>query len=120
MVLVVDDDSGIRETLAEVLHDEGYDVVTAMHGRDALDKLRADGRQPCVILLDLMMPVMTGGQFYAEQQKDPKLASIPVVIISADGNVANKAQPFGGEFIAKPVRVEKVLEVIHRHCGCGP
>ena len=117
MVLVVDDDSGIRETLAEVLGDEGYDVLTAVHGRDALDKLRADGRQPCVILLDLMMPVMTGSQFYAEQQKDPKLAAVPVVVISADGNVAFKAQSFGGEYVAKPVRIEKVLEIIHRHCG---
>ena len=117
MVLVVDDDPDIRESLSDVLTDEGYQVVTAVDGRDALDKLRGPGVSPCVILLDLMMPVMSGVQFYAEKQSDPKLSWIPVVIVSADGNVRLKASSLGGEYIAKPVRIEQVLDVVQRHCA---
>lgn len=117
IILVVDDDAGIRESLADVLKDEGYEVVTAMDGQDALLKLRAFGAIPCVILLDLMMPVMSGPQFYAEQQRDPALASIPVVIISADANVKQKAASLGGEYIPKPVRVDQVLDAVNRHCA---
>src|SRR5437764_280073 len=61
VVLVVDDDPGIREALADLLGEEGYRVVTAMNGVEALDKLREPSQaRPCVILLDLMMPFMNG------------------------------------------------------------
>ena len=117
VVLVVDDDAGIRDSLADVLRDEGYQVVTAVDGQDALSKLRTHRPTPCLILLDLMMPVMSGPQFYAEQQRDPALASIPVVIISADVNVKEKAASLGGKYISKPVEIEKVLDVVVRHCA---
>jgi CheY-like chemotaxis protein len=118
VILVVDDDAGIRDSLAALLDDEGYRVVTANDGRDGLTKLRQlAGERPCIILLDLMMPVMNGPQFYAEQQRDPELASIPVVVISADANVRVKAQQFGGEYLAKPVRIEQVLDMVQRHCA---
>jgi CheY-like chemotaxis protein len=117
-VFVVDDDVTIRDSLADLLEEEGYVVVKAANGRDALDKLRADtSGRPCVILLDLMMPIMTGAEFYAEQQLDPELSSIPVVVISADGNVSVKAKPFGGEYLSKPVRLETVLGAVERHCA---
>jgi CheY-like chemotaxis protein len=116
-ILVVDDDAGIRESLAELLTDEGYRVTTANNGAEALALLRGRARlRPCVILLDLMMPVMSGHEFYLEQQRDPALANIPIVVISADGNVALKAGAFGGEYLAKPVRLETVLGVLGRHC----
>jgi CheY-like chemotaxis protein len=115
-ILVVDDDSAIRETLAELLQDEGYVVVTAVNGRDALDKLRSHSPgRPCVILLDLMMPVMTGAEFHAEQQKDPVLSSIPVVVISADRDLKSKS--FGSDYLSKPVRIDTVLGAIERHCA---
>jgi CheY-like chemotaxis protein len=118
VVLVVDDDPAIREALADLLGDEGYHVVTAMNGVEALDKLRAPSQtRPCVILLDLMMPLMNGQQFFAAQQQDAALASIPIVLISADTGVRQKAASFGGEYLAKPVRIETVLEVIERHCA---
>lgn len=118
VVFVVDDDPSIRETLADLLAEEGYHVVTAMNGAEALDKLRTPSQaRPCVILLDLMMPFMNGQQFYAEQQRDAQLASIPIVVISADGGVKQKAVSFGGEYLAKPVRIEAVLQVIDRHCS---
>jgi CheY-like chemotaxis protein len=118
VVLVVDDDPGIREALADLLGEEGYRVVTAMNGVEALDKLREPSQaRPCVILLDLMMPFMNGHQFFAEQQQDRTLASIPIVVISADSAIRQKAVQFGGEFLPKPVRIERVLEVVERHCG---
>jgi len=118
MVLVVDDDASIRESLAELLGDEGYRVQTATNGAEALSLLRPPARlRPCVILLDLMMPVMNGQEFYAEQQRDPALATIPIVVISADKNLAAKAAGINGEFLPKPVRLETVLGVLGRHCA---
>ncbi|HXU70571.1 MAG TPA: response regulator [Polyangia bacterium] len=116
LLLVVDDDPSIRETLAEILHDEGYTVMTAVNGQDALTRLRASAAHPCVILLDLMMPVMSGPEFYDEMQNDPSLAAIPVVVISADGNARRKVASMGGEFIAKPVKIETVLSAVESHC----
>ena len=116
-VLVVDDDASIRESLADLLGDEGYQVTTATNGAEALTLLRPPAKlRPCVILLDLMMPVMSGHEFYAEQQRDATLASIPIVVISADRNAALKASGFGGEYLCKPVRLETVLGVLGRHC----
>ncbi|HWE29697.1 MAG TPA: response regulator [Polyangia bacterium] len=113
----MDDDPGIRESLADLLHDEGYVVMTAVNGQDALTRLRASGSRPCVILLDLMMPVMSGPEFYDEMRSDPGLADIPVVVISADGNAKLKAQSMGGELIPKPVRFETVLHAVENHCA---
>jgi len=117
-ILVVDDDASIREALSDLLGDEGYRVTTATNGAEALTLLRRpELLRPCVILLDLMMPVMNGQEFYAEQQRDPALARIPIVVISADGNIALKAAAFGGEFLPKPVRLETVLGVLGRLCN---
>jgi CheY-like chemotaxis protein len=114
-VLIVDDDTVIRDTLADVITEEGYDAITAVNGQDALDKLH-DGVRPCVILLDLMMPVMTGAELYQQMKSDPLLADIPVVVISADGNVQAKAQSFGGDYLSKPVKVDPVIQTVARHC----
>jgi len=115
VVLVVDDHDIIRESLADLLSDEGYRVVTAVDGAEALDKLRQPPR-PCLILLDLMMPVINGQQFYEQKQLDPVLSSIPVVVMSADRDVQQKAISCGGEYLAKPVRLETVLCAVARHC----
>jgi CheY-like chemotaxis protein len=117
MVLVVDDDASIRESLADLLGDEGYQVQTATNGAEALSLLRPPAQlRPCVILLDLMMPIMNGQEFYAEQQRDLALATIPIVVISADRNVSLEATGFQGEFLPKPVRLDTVLGVLGRHC----
>lgn len=117
LLLVVDDDPAIRESLADLLHDEGYVVMTAVNGKDALARLRASDSQPCVILLDLTMPVMSGPEFYDELRSDPSLADIPVVVISADGTARSKVQAMGPEFIAKPVKIETVLTAVEHHCA---
>ena len=83
-VLIVDDDSAVRTALKELFETEGYAVAVASNGRAALNHLGA-GLRPCVVLLDLMMPVMDGWDFRTEQLKDPALKEIPVFIITAAG-----------------------------------
>jgi CheY-like chemotaxis protein len=115
-VLIVEDDLDIRETLAEILQDEGYPVATAANGREAMAHLRS--RAPtCVILLDLMMPIMNGWEFRAEQQQDPALAQIPVVVVSGDGNVAQKAASLSVDgYLAKPIDLDRLLDTVAAYC----
>jgi CheY-like chemotaxis protein len=113
-VLVVDDDAAIRESLCDILTDEGHPAVGVANGQQALEYLRNEGR-PCVILLDLMMPVMDGASFRSHQLRDPDLNGIPVAVITAAGPRAAKGVP-AEAFLAKPLRVESVLDVVERFC----
>jgi CheY-like chemotaxis protein len=113
-IFVVDDDQDIRDTLTELLQEEGYSVVRASHGGEALRMLR-EGPRPSLILLDLMMPVMDGWQFRAEQRKDPALASIPVVVISATGKDEKVSTLGAVQFLKKPIRLEQLLEAVAWH-----
>jgi CheY-like chemotaxis protein len=117
-VLVVDDDQAIRETLCELLEDEGHHAVGAANGQEALDLIRADGR-PCVILLDIMMPVMDGVAFRAQQLQDPNLRMIPVAVITAGGRGAG-ASMSAEAVLPKPLRIESVLEIVDRFCPGPP
>lgn len=110
-VMVVEDDEGIREALCDLLASEGFDVVSAVHGADALSKLRAEQRHPDVILLDLMMPVMDGWAFRAEQRKDQSLANIPVVVITASRQ-ADVAALEPRALLKKPIDFDELLRVI--------
>lgn len=115
-VLVVEDDEGLRETVAEILAEAGYAVSSAGDGREAL--FEADAHRPDVILLDLMMPVMDGWQFRAEQQLRPALAGVPVIVLSACSDLAGT--PSLGEVAAlfgKPFDIGELLEGIRHHAG---
>ncbi len=114
-VLVVDDDDSIREAMSELLVDAGHEVVSAANGKAALDYLRQAPRPPCVILLDLMMPVMDGETFRREQLADPALSRIPVVLLTAAGRSAAARVPADGVLL-KPVTLEDALAAIARHC----
>jgi CheY-like chemotaxis protein len=81
-ILVVDDDADIREVLSEVLIESGHDVMTASNGLEGLQILR-DGWSPCMVLLDLMMPVMDGFTFLERVQSIPALARVPIVVLTA-------------------------------------
>ena len=121
LVLVVEDDSDIRFGLSVVLEDEGHRVLTAADGREALDRLRSNSVPPCLILLDLMMPGMDGWQFRAEQQRDPALASIPVIILSAAGDLAARTAALGAAAVLqKPINVTEMLALVQRHAGGHP
>jgi CheY-like chemotaxis protein len=114
-VLVVEDDEDIREGLLDLLADSGYQSVGARDGREALQKLTQI--QPCLILLDLMMPVMDGRAFRAEQLRDPSLAKIPVVVISAYHDVGEQARDMNAaKLLRKPVDAEELLRTVAEHC----
>ncbi|WP_437984833.1 response regulator [Sorangium sp. So ce117] len=116
-ILVVEDDLDIRSILTQLLVFEGYDVEEAADGAEALTLLRRDA-PPALILLDLMMPVMDGWQLRAELQRDPALASIPVVIVSADVRVEQEASRLRvAGLLKKPLQIEPLLELVHRICG---
>ncbi len=117
-VLVVDDDGGIRGVLSEILQDEGHRVESAGNGLEALHKLQGSTK-PCVILLDLMMPVMNGWEFMHRRQDDTRLASIPVVVISADAQVGEKAAAIGAvDYLTKPINLDRLLDTVQRYCDC--
>jgi CheY-like chemotaxis protein len=107
---VVDDDQAIREVIAEVLRDEGYEVVCAENGIQALDALRRDHR-PNLVLLDLMMPVMSGWEVLEELQADDQLSRIPVVVVSA------MHAPGVREHLAKPIDLDRLLATVGRLTG---
>ncbi|MBV9787745.1 MAG: response regulator [Chloroflexi bacterium] len=115
-ILIVEDEFLIRDALTEFLEEEGYRVVGAANGQEALNMLRK-GLVPDLILLDLMMPVMSGMQFLDEQQADSRLASIPVVLLSADRNSQEKVLSSAPvEYLEKPVRLTDLLDTVERYC----
>jgi CheY-like chemotaxis protein len=119
-VLLVEDDDDIRLALVEALRDEGIAVRAAANGADALQDLR-QGSPPCLIVLDLMMPVMDGWQFRDKQLEDPTLAEIPVVVLTADGNAKAKAAKMNAALgMSKPVRLDDLIQVIVQYCGPAP
>lgn len=113
-ILVVEDDKNLRDSLCEALEWEGFATVSAEHGEAALRYLRA-GERPCVILLDLMMPVMDGWSFRREMMNDQALSDIPVVIMSAAR--LDRGPPVEvNEVLVKPLQMDTVVEAIQRHC----
>lgn len=113
-VLVVDDDVDILDTIKLVLEGSGHEVLTAENGLDALEVLRT-GKRVRVILLDMMMPTMNGWQFREAQQRDPALAEIPVVIMTGDSHVADKAAKVGAaDYLRKPMDVLALRTTIAR------
>jgi CheY-like chemotaxis protein len=116
-VLIVDDDRAVVDSLRDFLEDEGFEVVTAAEGRDALDQLRR-GLRPCVILLDLMMPRMNGWEFRDEQLQDADLKDIPVVVVSACPLDAGARTRLGDvDCVSKPPSLPRLLAAIRRNCG---
>jgi CheY-like chemotaxis protein len=111
-VLLIEDDADTRLTLAEILQEEGYSVIPAVNGEDALRALEA-GLEPEVILLDLMMPVMDGWEFRRRQLKNPEFAQIPVVVMSGIGESgATAARPGFSNYMMKPVDVARLLSLL--------
>jgi CheY-like chemotaxis protein len=115
-ILIIDDDPDLRGALAALLENQGYSVVEAEDGRDGLERLRSSDTF-CLIVLDLFMPGMNGWAFRVEQMKDPRLAAIPVLVITADSIAAKRAIALGMvAAMTKPVEFDRVLQIIRRHC----
>jgi CheY-like chemotaxis protein len=120
-ILVVEDDLPIRQSLMEVLELAGFAVVTHGDGQEALDWLRSAARLPEMILLDLLMPTMDGAHFRAEQQRDSALASIPVVLLTAEGKArASKRQLDVDAVLHKPFTLDELMGLIERFADRAP
>lgn len=117
-VLIIDDDEDIRESLIGCLEGEGYQPIAAPNGKQALELLASLDPPPCIIVLDLMMPVMDGRSFREEQLRSPALAKIPVVLISAYvPDPAEVAQELRiPDYLSKPVDPEVLLQLIQDRC----
>jgi CheY-like chemotaxis protein len=116
-ILIVEDDRDVAQAIADVLEQEGYSTALFANGREALDYLRR-GNRPDLILLDLMMPVMDGWEFRRQQEATPELAAIPVVAVSADGNIERKASTLHADgALAKPATIDALLDEVERVCG---
>ena len=111
-VLVVDDDPDIRLALAEFLIDEGFRVRCAANGREALQALAGDPGD-CLILLDLMMPIVNGWQFLDARARDPALARVPVIVITAQPATSG---PLAGPVLPTPLELRRLLDAIRRPC----
>ncbi|OFZ82594.1 MAG: hypothetical protein A2583_07785 [Bdellovibrionales bacterium RIFOXYD1_FULL_53_11] len=117
-IMVVDDDDQVRILISHLLKREGYHPINAANGQDALEYLRRSPALPDLILLDLRMPVMDGWQFRTIQKADPRLAAIPVVVITTLDTVENDVQSIqAAAYCRKPVDAAILVKTIRDHCG---
>ena len=116
-ILLIEDEADLRETLKDLLELTGFEVETAANGREGLVKLETRS-PPCLIMLDLMMPVMNGWQFLETLRKDPlhARASIPVVVVSAAVDMAEIETQYACRALQKPVDIDRLLDMAQAHC----
>ena len=112
-ILLVDDDPVVRASLSDLLAAEGFDVATAEDGQAALDSLSKMGR-PCLILLDLGMPRMDGWEFLSRLNGEATDRRVPVVLLSGLGYIRDA--PGVADFLAKPIRPDRLLDCVRRFC----
>jgi len=115
VILVVDDEPSLVEAMSSILEDEGYLVTTAPDGLAALRALH-DGLRPCLAILDLMMPKMSGWELRAAMLADPTLADIPVAIVSAFAR-GDMPSLRPNAVLQKPFELSQIVELADRYCG---
>ena len=106
MVLIVEDEEGIRDSLRELLQDEGYEVAVACDGNEAVHQLAQ--RQPALVILDLLLPYMSGNDVYALMQRSPSLAKVPVLVTTTDPTSAPRGLPV----LEKPIVFKDLLHMV--------
>jgi CheY-like chemotaxis protein len=114
-VLIVEDDPDLREMMAQLLTLEGFHTAAVANGREALNYLQTGDHPPEVILLDLMMPVMDGWEFRRQQQANPAVADVPVIVLSALDQ-SRAANVNAAAFLKKPLDFDRLLELVRRYC----
>ena len=112
-ILVVEDDKDIRNAIVSLLETEGYKTESAENGKVALEKLSVIPK-PCLVLLDMMMPIMNGREFLDTVMKDSTLAPLPILIVSAIADRTNTEGSIG--FLKKPIDINVVLDVVAQYC----
>src|ERR1043165_3973833 len=106
-ILVVEDEPNVREALVFVLEREGYAVTSANNGQEALDRLRAT--PSCLVLLDLMLPVMDGFGFRVQQRQAPAVADVPVIVLSSGGDLVRKVERMHVDAcLSKPLDLDRL------------
>jgi CheY-like chemotaxis protein len=119
-ILIVDDDGDVSETFADALEEEGHRVVSFQDARLALEYLQQKSVLPQLIFLDFLMPHMDGWQFLAERKKDPRIAEVPVVGVSASDRVDERTVARSVvQLLRKPVSLDELLEAVRR-CAAKP
>jgi CheY-like chemotaxis protein len=115
-ILVIDDQPSLRMLLSSFLEDAGYTVVAAAHGQDALSYLRQSRELPGLILLDVAMPVMSGWDFLLAQQRDRRLAAIPVIVMTALADITHDTIfPAAVAYVYKPLDLDRLLQLVAAH-----
>lgn len=114
-VLVVEDTEDLRTLFVEVLRQEGYRVVGAENGEEALRVLRSEISEPCLVLLDMMMPVMDGEAFLNALHESHRVASLPIVVVSAA--VSAKGADGSRRLLKKPVAPDVLISLVREYCG---
>jgi CheY-like chemotaxis protein len=111
-IYVVEDDHNVRITIRAALENEGYQVLSATNGKDAISELSILKEVPNLIMTDLNMPFMNGEEFIAVLKQTPRFAEIPIMVVSAQKtNVSGICA-----FVTKPFNLENVLTLLQRHC----
>jgi two-component system, chemotaxis family, chemotaxis protein CheY len=121
-VLIVEDDQDTRDMLATLLSTQGFHAVGAEDGLEALHLLRTVRHRapqtPCLVLLDLKMPRLSGKEFRRAQLGDPTVASVPVAVMSGAADLEQRAQALGAvAIVAKPIDVDRLMDVVKRYCA---
>ena len=121
-ILIVEDDPDTREMLSALLSIEGFHTVGAEDGLEALHLLRTVKHRapdvPCLVLLDLKMPRLSGNEFRRAQLGDPTVANVPVAVLSGAVDIEQRAQALGAvASVAKPIDVDLLMDVVRRFCA---
>lgn len=116
-ILIVEDEPDLRDTLRDLLEMEGFEVVSAANGREGLARLE-EGDAPCLVLLDLMMPVMDGWQFLEALRNHPDLRppGLAIAVVSAVADMSELRDRYGCTVLKKPVKVDQLLALARTHC----
>jgi CheY-like chemotaxis protein len=120
-VLVVEDDDDIRADLTAILRVKGFTVDEAANGKEALARMHNGTTSPCVIVLDLMMPVMNGWELRQVMRQDRELADIPVIVVSGKGRIAPEEEQVlaPAAVLVKPFELSELLALVARFCPAG-
>lgn len=116
-IFIIEDDADLRETMKDLLEMEGFSVATAENGREGMALFERNGK-PCLIVLDLMMPVMNGWEFLETMQRDQQalLAQTQVAVVSAAAEMAGLQHQYGCSVLRKPVNVDRLFALARAAC----